>query len=155
MSCWDWGVIGTWFSGAGSIFVGVVALYLAHAPERVRLELVSPQPFRDPDQWHFTIRNRGKRPVTLVEVDWWIGSTKTSFPAQLFQATKLPSVSMPGASMWFAITLPKMAMPREDVPSMRLVVHTASGIHREFRLDPRMMEALQALQCDPVDFPGP
>ena len=27
-------MIGTWFSGAGSIFVGLVALYLAHAPER-------------------------------------------------------------------------------------------------------------------------
>lgn len=141
-----WGVAGTWFSGLATVGIGWVALYLANRREPLRLEIPSFEPFDSEGEWHFRVVNRGRMPITLTVVDWWVGTSGNSFPADLFQATQLPAELQPGRTIWLCVRLPNMAASREEVASMQLAVYASSGIHRKFPIDPRMLEALQRLR---------
>src|SRR5215210_1169995 len=76
-----WGVIGTWFSGIGSMLAVIVSLYLARRQDRVNLtvsagirQLVTPGERGAPPKFvAIRVVNRGYRRVTVSHVGWRIG----------------------------------------------------------------------------------
>ena len=78
-----WALVGTWFAGFATIFVAVVALFLARRSEKVRLKahvglqlLISPGISAE-ECLYFSVTNLGERSVTIDSIGWCIGKRKS------------------------------------------------------------------------------
>ena len=77
-----WALVGTWFAGLATVFVAVVALFLARRSEKVRLKahvdlrLAITPGINTEECLQFRVTNLGERPVTIDSIGWRIGKSK-------------------------------------------------------------------------------